>query len=424
MAIFERVFHNLISYRERIVKGLTNCIPSPFPRFRAVFPGFEKGKYILVTANSKVGKTQITDFMAVYEPIFEAIDKGLHVRWFYFTFEMSVEQKYIQFLCYLLFKLSGQKIRLDSQQLRSINLEKLLPQEAIELLQTPEYQKYITYFEEHVTFIDDVRHPTGIKEFLQKYASSVGTTHFTSKIFKDNETHEEYSRSVFDYYEPNDPELYNIVIIDHISLLTQEKGLDLRSTIELLSSKYLVQLRNRYKFTFVVVQQQAASQEGTENFKLDKLKPSADGLGECKTTWRDVDIFMGLYAPHRYNIPTFLKYNIAKFGDNIRFLELIGGREGGGKFICPLYFDGAVNFFKELPPPTEEAKLEVVYNKINAIRQNNKVIVATLLVDPKQKTTMKFKFIRIWAWLSESLGSPGTENLLLQLLILMDQLTL
>ena len=38
---------------------------------------------------------------------------------------------------------------------------------------------------------------------------------------------------------------------------------------------------------------------------------------------------------------------------NIRFLEIIAGREGGGGNICPLLFDGGVNHFSELPLPND-----------------------------------------------------------------------
>ena len=38
MSIFDRVFQDLVQRKKRISEGLLNCIPSPFPRFREVFP--------------------------------------------------------------------------------------------------------------------------------------------------------------------------------------------------------------------------------------------------------------------------------------------------------------------------------------------------------------------------------------------------
>ena len=56
------------------------------------------------------------------------------------------------------------------------------------------------------------------------------------------------------------------------------------------------------------------------------------------------------------------------FQDNIGFLEIIGGREGGAGNICPLYFDGATNYFKELPKPNDFEKMKQVTQLIKSIR--------------------------------------------------------
>lgn len=399
MGIFDRVFQDLVQRKERISQGLLNCIPSPFPRFREVFPGMEQGKYLLFSANSKIGKTQIADDMCLYEPLFYAIEHSdVKIHWFYFSWEMSAEQKYRQFLCHLLYRLSNGETRIDTKQLRSIDAERVLPDEIIELLQDEKYQRYIRYFEENVTFVEDVRHPTGIKKFLEEYAERTGKIHHTSKEFHDTKGNVTDVKQVFDYYEPNDPELYNVVIFDHISLITLERGLDVRATIEMFSNKFLVQLRNRYNFTFVVIQQQAASQESNENFKLDKLRPTTDGLADCKSTFRDADLFFGLYSPYRYKVSEYLGYDIKMFKDNIRFLELIGGREGGGGNVCPLYFDGAVNFFKELPSPSDERGIAKVYSLLRSLRGVG-TIAATMLSSKRSKINFNGKsswYLRIF----------------------------
>ena len=399
MSIFDRVFQDLVQRKKRISEGLLNCIPSPFPRFREVFPGIEQGKFLLFSANSKIGKTQIADDMCLYEPLFYAIEHdNVHIRWHYFSWEMPAEQKYRQFICHLLYRLSNGNVRIDTKQLRSVDANKPLSDDVLQLLQEEEYQRYIRYFEEHVTIIDDIRNPTGVKIYLEEYAEKNGKLHFTTKTFYDKQGTEKFSRKIFDYYEPDDPELYNIVIFDHISLISLERGLNLRDTIEMFSNKHLVYLRNRFNYTFVVIQQQAASQESNENFKMDKLRPTADGLGDCKTTFRDADLFFGLYSPYRYKISEYLGYDIKMFKDNIRFLELIGGREGGGGNVCPLYFDGAVNFFKELPSPSDERGIAKVYSLLRSLRGVG-TIATTMLSSKRSKINFNGKsswYLRIF----------------------------
>ncbi len=56
MSLFNRVFDNLIERRDRLLSGKINCIPWGLPRFENELPGIEKGKYYLLTANSKVGR--------------------------------------------------------------------------------------------------------------------------------------------------------------------------------------------------------------------------------------------------------------------------------------------------------------------------------------------------------------------------------
>ena len=80
---------------------------------------------------------------------------------------------------------------------------------------------------------------------------------------------------------------------------------------------------------------------------------------------------MGLFSPFRHEIPDYLGYDITKFRDNIRFLEILGGREGGGGTICPLYFDGAVNFFKELPLPENKEGMQKAYSILEKIRKKS-----------------------------------------------------
>jgi hypothetical protein len=54
MSKFEEVQAKNQARRQRILEGKLNCLPIPFKRFREVFPGFEQGKYIIITANQKV----------------------------------------------------------------------------------------------------------------------------------------------------------------------------------------------------------------------------------------------------------------------------------------------------------------------------------------------------------------------------------
>jgi hypothetical protein len=104
---------------------------------------------------------------------------------------------------------------------------------------------------------------------------------------------------------------------------------------------------------------------------LNKLRPTLDGYGEAKIISRDADVIIGLFSPYRFGIAEYLGYDITKWQDNIRFMEIIAGREGGGGTLCPLFFDGGVNFFAELPKPTQKEELKRVDTMIERVRSNN-----------------------------------------------------
>ena len=120
------------------------------------------------------------------------------------------------------------------------------------------------------------------------------------------------------------------------------------------------------------------AQEGIENQKLNKMMPSSDGLADCKTTTRDANLVLGLYSPFKYGLKEYEKYDITKFKNNIRFLQVIEDRDNGsGGQICPLFFDGAVSVFTELPLPEETSAISrvLIYIENNLRRKTNHVFL-------------------------------------------------
>jgi hypothetical protein len=255
-------------------------------------------------------------------------------------------------------------IRVSPTDLKSTRKESVLSEEILEIIQ--KYQKYFEEIENTVEFIDDIRHGYGIYNYVREYALNNG------KLHKKTVEIEGKLVEIVDYYEANNPDEYVMIIIDHISLISAEKRngqqLTLHESISVLSSDYLLKLRNRFNYIPVVIQQQSSAQEGIENKKANRLKPTMDGLGDNKLTGRDANVMLGLFSPYRHEISNYFNYDITKFKDNIRFLEIMGSRDGGGGTICPLYFDGAVNYFKELPLP-DDPKMAEVYKLLNYVQK-------------------------------------------------------
>ena len=89
-----------------------------------------------------------------------------------------------------------------------------------------------------------------------------------------------------------------------------------------------------------------------------------------KRTGEDCSVLIGLTNPYAFELHTYAGYNIDILQDSFRMLEIVLARKGKANGLCPLYFNGAINKYLELPLPQDKANLEVFYKQIEKI--NNK----------------------------------------------------
>lgn len=366
-SLIDRVIDNLEKRRENILTGNINSIPSPFKRFRNDFIGIEQGQYVVVTAPTKGSKSQFTNYMYVFTPVLYAYhnpDK-IDLKIIYFTLEENADRIVQRFMSFLLIYLSEGRIRISPRDLRSTDNEKPLSQEILDTLRSEEYKNILDFFEKSVEFISDGCNPTGMYKICRDYALSQGTV--VNKKAKYGE--EEFDK--FDTYIPNNPKLYKLVITDHIALIEKERGFTDKQAIDKWSEYEVKYLRNRYGFTCIDIQQQAFEGEGIEAQKLGKVEGSISSLGDSKYTARNANIVLGLFSPFKFELPQYKGYDITKFRDNIRFLKVYVNRDGEMGGVCPLFFDGAVCQFEELPRPDDQVGINKVYNYLNRIRSNH-----------------------------------------------------
>lgn len=372
--MIDRIINNLKTRRERVLNGEVNCIPSSFTRFREDFVGIEQGKFYLISGQTKSAKTQIATNIFLYNPLFYAYENPdkIHLKIFYFPLEESVENITLRFMSHLLAKYSD--YRISPLDLKSTNENKVVPLEALELLESERYQNILNFYNSTVMFFED-RNPTGIQRQIKSYAEKNGIVHKKKITITNKETGLSEEREVFDYYEPHDPKEYVIIIVDHISLITPESNMDLRESINRLS-EYMIMFRNRYNYIPVIIQQQGTETGNLEAFKNNKIRPTMSGLSDSKYTAKDCSMMLGITNPYSHELDNYLGYDIRKFKDSIRFLEVVLNREGQSNGIIALYFDGKTCTFRELPPPNDREALEKVYKYLDSIRGNtNKVFL-------------------------------------------------
>ena len=369
MGTLDRIQHYRLR-QQRALSGLFNCLPWPFPRFKAWLPGTEKQKYVIVTANQKVGKSKFVDYVYVYETIlFVMQHPEIRAKILYFTLEISPNSKKDEFMSFLLGYLDH--IYISPTDLNSVDSDKPVPDEILNLLASDRYKPYIDKYDEIVTYIDDIRNPTGINKYCRDYALAHGHVNYTDETYIDSNGKTCRLINKDDPYTFDDEEEIRIVIVDNASNFTQESGLNKADTINKMS-KYFITLRDHLLYTIVLVQHQAQAQEGIENRKMGLTKPSSDGLADCKTTSRDANLVLGLYSPFKYEIKTHEGYDITKFKNYIRFMQVLEDRDyGASGQVCPLFFNGMSSSFRELPlPDSPELNQAVDFAKhLETVRQ-------------------------------------------------------
>jgi hypothetical protein len=372
-----------------------NVIPSFFNRFAPWFPGIMRGNYTIISANSGVGKSIFMRKVYIYDPI-EFIEKNPDQKIKYHAMIFLLEESKKSFILKGISKQLWERynISVSTRDLLSYfnNKQKGVKSKITDevLKAIDEIEPYFDKIEEYVELIDHIRNPTGIWMHIRKYASEHGKFYWVERDGDGIEVSRKLVPNIFkkdndgnsvawNHYEPDDPNAFVLIVIDHISLVSLESGMNQHATIGRLSSEYLIRARNHFGYSPVVVQQQASDKEKIEvNFKGDtneeKLEPSLDGLANNKETQRDANVVYGIFGPSRYGIKEHNGYDITRLGNSYRYFKCLKDRDGEPNVGISLYFNGKIGNFEELPsinPLMDKAELNQLYKKYPEIRADS-----------------------------------------------------
>lgn len=362
MSLYKETLAKLAENKQRRLSGEIISIPWNLPRLSNVLPGIEPEKIVIVTAGPKVAKSQLTNFLYVFQPIdylFDHPDCNLDIKIFYFSLEISKEAIMRQAMSYRLFNKYG--ITVSQQKLLSVYKDYILGDHIEELIKKE--RAWFEFLESKLDLQDEIRSATAIYKYMESYFESNGS--WTTKAMKFSTDGVVTERTVRDKYITNKPNLIIQGIVDHISLLPQEGSLDQRQTIGRFTSEYCLRIRDKYKGAMVLVQQQALAgeqQQYTSSGKsiVEKLKPDSATLATNKETSRDVNLMLGLFNPGRYGFETYKDYDLRRLKDNHRELLILLNRDGISSASIDLYFNGAASFFSELPRPDDMSESDYV----------------------------------------------------------------
>lgn len=377
---FNSIYSEIIQNKQNHESGYYNCIPFiGLNRLERFLPGIEQGTYYLITAGTGVGKSKLARYLFIHNPYLfleENPDPDIVVDVIYFSLEESKKKIILSEISKYLF--SKYNLNISIKQLQSRGRYNTISSDVLDKIK--EAEDFINNYLEHVKIIDNIRNPTGMYKYVRDYALTIGTYYDKDGVALTPKEVEDVTRGQNDaykkvsYYKAHNPKHYVIVMVDHYGLFENESGLTQWQTISKWSADYCLRIRDKFNFIPVGVQQQAADKERIEtNYKGDtielKLEPSLEGLADNKTTSRDANVVLGLFDPNRYSIKEHSGYDISRFKDRYRSINLLKDRDGIANKKVPLFFNGAVDFFKELPKSDDIDGVRRVYEYINQLNR-------------------------------------------------------
>lgn len=343
--------------RQNLIDGGCNCIQSPFDRFSEDFPGLMMGDGIVVTAATKGAKSQFTNFLVKFNSLRFAMDNPdkCHLHIIDFLLEESerdLDSRYFRFLFYLLDGDLVGKHKLESTR-------EPVSEELLNRLDSERYMKFERFYSEHLE-VHTVTNPKKIIDKCWKFVKDNADIRFKGddKLYKGEELSDSYYDMIAEHPEIeetiwHDPLMYFIINIDHISLIGEFPGKNLKQSIDELSKVLMINFRRDMKCIVSFVQQQNFDQESNESLKRNKGMPTKSNLADSKYPSRDTVYMFGVYSPASNNISDYGGYDIERLKDNVRFVTMMVNRNGTPGSILPLGFLGQAGWFEELPKPDD-----------------------------------------------------------------------
>lgn len=339
--------------------GKFNLIPwyYHFPRLSKKIPGLFRGEMAKILSPTGVGKTKLAKFLSLLLP-FELHKKyGLKFHTIYFCLEESKEEFIDSLIIMILHEKYG--ISIDRLTLNSYfhnTVDESIIKKIIEC------KEIIDELLDHVDIIDTVFNPTGAYKYLRSFSEKVGKHHYKQIEIYDEKNKRTILQEVYSHYVQNDPEIFYIVVTDHISLFNAEGKLNHHQTLARWSADYCrKQITKNWNWTVLNVQQVAMNSDDVNAFKAGKLEPSISDAGNNKEIIRDDMLVMALFDPLKHELKKHNGYDITELKNKYRSFSILKNRYGEANLKIGLYFNGATGYFEELPDQNNHDELKKYY---------------------------------------------------------------
>lgn len=373
MNLFETTIGNIEHKAEIKKSGGFNGIPYPYPRLSEFVPSIDKEQVIGITAFSGAGKSKFLRHTFIIHPYEFSLHNDYPVLIDYYALEDSSIKVYKNILCTYLW----QKHNIKTSTFDLDSKFKAFSSDTIALIKKGE--NYLQDFSNKVRIKDHITHPYGIYKDVLKTASELGEIVYKEVDYGNGQL----IKQIVDF-KPKD-NTHWIIVCDNLNNIDKEKHHhDKKEAMDSFVQRDCRLLYSKvFKATCVIVHQQALEAErqqftNTGGSIIEKLKPSTANLGGTKEVVRSYHLLFSLFAPHKFKIENYKGYDLKLIGNNFRELEVLKTNDGFDNVSVPLFFDGAPEFFRELPhSEKQKEELQKFYQWLEEerLKQKNKFLL-------------------------------------------------
>lgn len=351
-----------------------------FPNLSHYYPSIMRGELTMITGSTASGKTQFTKALTINTALkYAEENESIDLKIIYLALEeteLEFKQKLTVSLLEPLYQnefgepcdisyshLSGSKKRTKHKDKGVLFTEKEMELISIASQKADELLKKIY-------LITDVASPTVMFNKCQQIAEQWAKCDYKDQIIEvDDPTtgkRVKMNQRMLDY-KPHSENEHVILVTDHMSLLTPEVD---PISGRMQTDREIINKWNTYycraifckKFrwsVFNVIQQSFdIDKVDTDNFGdtiIAKTKPRLGTIGNSRESSRDAHNVLGIYNPNSFKLGRYNGYDIKRFGDTFRAVLVLKARNGGANVEVPMFYDGMIQKFIEMPDSVEPA---------------------------------------------------------------------
>jgi len=322
--------------------------------------GTHQGKYYLYAGTSGSGKTTKVDFDLIHTWL-SAKKAGKPIKIFYCSFEVSKLDKMAKWCSTFI------KLKFDVDLATDYILGRIeglrLSDTHLELVK--EGYKMVKEFMKDVILVDHPMNPSGIfLGLIDTHFSKYGEV-LRAPLTDDDKKKNRKGKIIG--YKNHTLDLITILVIDHLSLLAHELGLNKHDLISEMSKK-IVTLKNVFNCTTFAIQQFSvglleASREMIVRNKGKNVEhlitPDKEDLADCKSTFNDADYVEAFVVPNKFGlvnymsfkciVPTHDEYSDSGLGTFFVIQYLMKNKFGPDQKKCPLFMNPVSGVYYDLP---------------------------------------------------------------------------